>query len=163
MTSTSIPRKYVTHLASVVHASLHGFSDASKEAYGATVYIQSVHHDNTISTSLVISKARVASLKGLTIPRAELTEVYLRAKLLHYCSHLLDISEVSAWTDSSIVLCWLRKLPSSLHTFVGNRVAAIQELLPEVSWRHVPSSSNPADILSKGSNLKTSKGPPWLR
>ncbi len=36
---------------------------------------------------------------------------------------------------------------------MGNRVAAIQELLPDTPWKHVKSASNPADILSRGSTI----------
>jgi len=57
--------------------SLHGFSDASQEAYGAVVYMKTTHSDNTATCSIVIAKARVVPLKGLTIPRAELTAAHL--------------------------------------------------------------------------------------
>jgi hypothetical protein len=53
-------------------------------------------------------------------------------------------------------------------TFVGNRVAAIQEEA-SATWRHVPSQSNPADLISRGaepSALSSSTlwwtGPQWL-
>lgn len=148
---------------------LHGFADASQDAYGAVVYLQQTSPNDTLDTAIVISKARVLPLKGLTIPRAELTAAYLLAKLMNYCAPLLGISEMTAWTDSSIVLCWLRKSPSSLKMFVGNRVKQIQLLLPDVRWRHVSSSHNPADMLSRGVSaerlLKDElwwKGPPWL-
>ncbi len=132
--------------------------------------MRQLHRDGRITTSLVISKARVAPLKSLTIPRAELAGAYLLAKLLSYSSHILCVTEINAWTDSAIVLCWLRKVPSSLNVFVGNRVAAIHELLLDAKWRHVNTHDNPADILSRGSsttNLNIShlwwEGPPWLR
>jgi len=54
-------------------------------------------------------------------------------------------------------------------TFVGNRVATIQDETSSATWRHVPSQSNPADLISRGidpSTLATStlwwKGPQWL-
>ncbi|GFX10499.1 uncharacterized protein TNCV_2583211 [Trichonephila clavipes] len=37
-----------------------------------------------------------------------------------------------------------------LKTFVQNRVAKIQELYPNLLWRHVPSDQNPADLVSRG-------------
>lgn len=166
----SVPRRYSTTSAAAIAHHLHGFSDASQEAYGAVVYLQKIFSDSTSTTSIIISKARVMPLKGLTIPRAELTAAYTLAKLLHYCSELLDINSMTAWTDSSIVLCWLRKSPASLNTFVGNRVKRIQELIPNAKWSHVPSASNPADMLSRGVSAKSLldselwwKGPPWLK
>ena len=43
--------------------------------------------------------------------------------------------------------------PSSLTTFVSNRVAEIQEWSDQISWRHVPTKQNPADIVSRGFSL----------
>jgi len=54
------------------------------------------------------------------------------------------------WSDSAVALSWIRDEPSRFNTFVANRVAAIQELTESVEWRYVPTSSNPADILSRG-------------
>ena len=59
--------------------------------------------------------------------------------------------------------------PNKWQTFVGNRVALIQEETISASWRHVPSQSNPADLISRGiepTTLSTStlwwKGPQLL-
>jgi hypothetical protein len=72
-------------------------------------------------------------------------------------------------TDSSIVLTWIQEPPNKWKTFVGNRVATFQEETASVTWRHVPSQSNPADLISRGmdpTTLTTSilwwKGPQWL-
>lgn len=53
--------------------------------------------------------------------------------------------------------------------FVGNRVSEIHERLPNVPWRHVPGSSNPADIASRGVSAAEIgdldlcwNGPSWL-
>jgi len=35
-------------------------------------------------------------------------------------------------------------------TFVANRVAAIQELIPEERWRYVSTQHNPADLATRG-------------
>ena len=73
------------------------------------------------------------------------------------------------WTDSSIVLTWIQGPPNRWKTFVGNRVATIQEKTASASWRHVSSQSHSADLVSRGvepTTLSTStlwwKGPQWL-
>ena len=40
--------------------------------------------------------------------------------------------------------------PNKWKLFVGNRVTLIQEETASASWRHVPSQSNPADLISRG-------------
>jgi len=150
---------------------LHGFCDASSVAYGAAVYGRLASADN-VETSLILAKARVLPTKPITIPKAELASAHLLAKLLDHVLQLFELTSSSAmaWTDSQIVLHWLPKTPSTLNRFVANRVAAINDLLPEVQWRHVPSAQNPADLASRGTSaaeLSDSSlwwhGPEWLR
>ena len=59
--------------------------------------------------------------------------------------------EVVCWSDSTLVLSWLCEHPSNLNIFVANRVARIQSLTTGASWRHIPTSLNSADLLSRGS------------
>jgi len=54
------------------------------------------------------------------------------------------------WTDSAIVLAWIQGPSTKWKTFVGNRVALIQENTAAATWRHVPTNSNPADLISWG-------------
>lgn len=54
------------------------------------------------------------------------------------------------WSDSTIVLGWLRMSPSLLKTFVQNRVVEINELTGDLQWLHVSGKPNPADLLSRG-------------
>ncbi len=73
------------------------------------------------------------------------------------------------WTDTSTVLTWLNSESYHYKVFVGNRVAEIQELAEDCSWRYVDSASNPADDLTRGKPLNVltkmnrwSQGPPFL-
>ncbi len=114
--SLAIPRRLSPSQRKTVFQSLHGFCDASSVAYGVAIYLRSVSEDGSISTTLVIAKARVLPVKPVTIPRAELLGAHLLAKMLSHTSSLLEIppSQVFAWTDSEIVLYWLPKSPSQL-------------------------------------------------
>jgi len=114
---------------------LHGFSDSSQEAYNGVVYLTIDYKDKTSSSAIVLSMSRVVPLKGLLIPRAELTAAHFLAKLLKYCAEILKVTEVHAWTDSAIVLCWLRKSLNTLKTFVHNRVNQIHNLIPTAQWK----------------------------
>ncbi len=171
LNSHSIPRR-LSYPASKHTDELHGFCDASSCAYGgASIYFRASAQDGSTHVTLLTAKAQVLPVKPVTIPKAELLGAHLLAKLLHHTSEVLDIPHcrVHAWTDSEIVLHWLPKAPPQLDCFVANRVYAIQELLPAVTWRHVPTTSNPADLASRGvraPDLAMSalwwSGPAWL-
>jgi len=122
-----ITRRLVKEDNPVEFRSLHGFSDASQQANGAAIYLRTIYKDTTASISFIFSKARVAPLSSTSIPRLELVAAHLLSKLLPYVAKLLniDISHTFAWTDSSIVLCWLQKSPTTLKTFVAHRIAYI--------------------------------------
>ncbi len=59
ITNYSVPQRMIQNDNPVVSHSLHGFSDASSNAYGAAVYMKILHEDTTISISFVTAKARV--------------------------------------------------------------------------------------------------------
>ncbi|KAF8791557.1 hypothetical protein HNY73_006404 [Argiope bruennichi] len=61
----------------------------------------------------------------------------------------MDITSVSYYSDSTIVLSWMRKESRDLKTFVAIRVAITQESTEMNQWHHVPSEQNPADVISR--------------
>lgn len=166
-----IPRCYYPREATITSTQLHGFSDASEKAYSGVIYLRMEDSNGAVHTSLITSKARVAPLKRLTIPRLELNGALIMAQLLSHCKDVLDLplDVVHAWTDSTIVLAWLQGDPRRFKVYVGNRVAQILDLTPAGCWNHVMSEENPADCASRGdfpSKLLDHdlwwKGPPWL-
>jgi len=46
-----------------------------------------------------------------------------------------------------------------MEDIVDNRVATIQEESASATWRHVPSQSNPADLISRGVEPATQEHP----
>lgn len=150
--------------------SLHGFADASTVAYGAVLYVR-VEHSSSIKTIIVAAKSHVAPLKTITVPRLELCAAQLLSELVgafKSAARLPDV-DTTLWSDSKIVLAWLKKDASTLKIYVNNRVQRIQQLTRTATWRHVPTESNPADLLSRGTtvgNLQSStlwwNGPEWL-
>ena len=165
-----IPRK-VYSIKNLSNIQLHGFCDASEAAYGACIYIRSIYTDGSIRTILWCSKSRVAPLKTITVAKLELCAAALLAKLVQRCIPYLNINidNIFLWSDSKIVLCWLRSCSRAWNTFVANRVGEIQDLTPIENWHHVNTLDNPADPLSRGvmpAKLADKKiwwhGPEWL-
>ncbi|GFS65045.1 uncharacterized protein TNCV_1635551 [Trichonephila clavipes] len=125
-----IPRRILVAFPEVIE--IHGFADASERCYSAAVYCKSKNLKSETLVRLISSKSRVAPIKSLTIPRHELCAAVLFAKLVKrvVAALQLETAEFYLWSDSMIVLAWLRKEPMDLKTFVQNRVAKIQELYP---------------------------------
>ncbi|XP_072403248.1 uncharacterized protein [Diabrotica undecimpunctata] len=171
----NIPRPlFRTDPDKIIKIEIHAFSDASIRAYATCVYIRVMDQSKKVSCTLVASKSRVAPLKTLTLPRLELMGAVLCSKLTQRLittlnSTSMHINSINLWSDSEIVLAWLKSHPSRWSQFVANRVAQIQEISSGFHWRYVKSKENPADILSRGlipSELVNSHlwwhGPQWL-
>lgn len=150
---------------------LHAFSDASEKAYGASIYLRVIDESGNISVALLCAKSKVAPLKVITLPKLELSGTLIAARLAEIVIKSLraSISNRVFWTDSTIVLGWLKLAPNTLKTFVSNRVSEIQCLTGSDDWRHVPTKDNPSDILSRGIMPEKIKdlnlwwqGPDWL-
>ncbi|XP_068987481.1 uncharacterized protein [Bombus flavifrons] len=164
------PRKTIIKAAN--HIELHGFCDASERAYGACVYLRSTNPEGHTQTQILTARSKVAPLKSLTIPRLELSGALLLASLMYLIKKSLNIkiSRTVYWTDSTIVLQWIKSSPHMLKTFVANRVAEIQTKTNIDDWRHVPTNDNPADLISRGQTPKEflrptiwKNGPEWLK
>ena len=156
-----------------VEVTLCGFCDASTRAYAAVIYILCITDDGQKRIAFVTSKTRVSPLKEHSIPRLELLAALLLARLMKSVSVALrddiELKDPVCYTDSLVVLYWIRGVGRSWKPFVENRVREIRSLVPFVCWKHCPGEMNPADIPSRGQTMEEMKsdnlwlkGPRWL-
>ncbi|KAI3351065.1 hypothetical protein L3Q82_005632 [Scortum barcoo] len=110
---------------------LHHFSDASLKGYG---------------------KSRVSPTKVTTIPRLELSAAVVSVKMSSMLKEELGFTDAEEffWTDSKVVLGYIRNEARRFHTFVANRVQKIHLSSAPQQWRYVPTNENPADHASRG-------------
>ena len=149
----------------------HIFSDASEKAYASAIYVR-ISTEESISTTLLTAKSRVAPVKTISLPRLELCGAVMSAEMAQNIISELRIPAYDTffWTDSTIVLAWLQKPPCSWTTFVANRISTILDCVGQANWFHVETNFNPADLATRGvlpSNLQENslwwEGPAWLR
>ena len=131
---------------------LHVFTDASDVGYAAVAYLRLVNGTKTYSVRLLMAKSRVNPLKTVSIPRLELSAAVLGVKLFTTVKDCFGdhVNDIMFWTDSSIVLHYIRNVSSRFATFVANRLTYIHDHSCCAQWRYVKSGYNPADIASRG-------------
>ena len=171
-----VPRCIVAEDRSVVSRELHVFSDASPFAFAAAVYVKATYDSGEPTIRLLTAKSRVAPADLMNnMPRLELLGALIASRLAkHVLSSLRAADEpdsipVRLWTDSSVVLSWLKGGTGRWKTWVSNRVRQVTAAFPASSFRHVPGTDNPADLATRGisaaacvSSSLWRHGPAWL-
>lgn len=159
-------------LHSVDMLEIHGFSDASKDAYAAVLYSRTVTSSRKVCINIITAKTKVAPIKTVSIPKLELCAATLLVRLMEKVTTALKFKSIPKqfyYTDASIVLDWLSKPPKIWPTYIANRTGLILSYSNRNQWHHVQSKENPADRATRGvspSELKFDnlwwKGPLWL-
>ncbi len=114
-------------LSDVQNLQLHLFTGAREWAYAAAIYVRSSSGEQIFS-NLLVSKTSVTPVKTVSLLRLELCGAHLETKLLSAVLEALQSTkwkeiQVTGWTDSTIVLQWLKAIPGTWTTFVANRVS----------------------------------------
>ncbi|KAK4474245.1 hypothetical protein MN116_000200 [Schistosoma mekongi] len=131
---------------------LHLFSDASELGYGAVAYARVKYSQQSPYCVLLYSKSRVAPIKRITIPRLEMAAAVLSVRMSEVLKKSFPrfFSEVNFYTDSMVVLYYIKNTESRYSTFIANRLAVIHQFTSVEQWRYIRSSQNPGDWTSRG-------------
>ena len=89
LSTKHISRYYFNKESQIASLQLHGFSDASEDAYAAVVYLRMIDTFGKVQVSLVTAKTKVSPIKRLTIPRLELCGAHRLAQLLSHVRTVL--------------------------------------------------------------------------
>ena len=129
---------------------LHVFCDASEMAYGIAVACFWMISHGHVNVSFIMSKTRLAPIKTLTIPQLELqaavTAVRLKLKILTE----VEVDDIYLWSESEIVLHYIRNTHRRFSIYVSHRVAEIVSTSDVKEWHHVPGSMNVAEDCTRG-------------
>ena len=100
----------------------------------------------------LISKSRVSPLVKLTGPRLELQAEVLPSRIRESirAECRFEFERTIYFSDSTIVLAWIKNDARTFKSFVSTRIGEIQMKSEPHEWRHCPSESNVADDLSRG-------------
>lgn len=154
----TFPRCYVPASVTYHQATfdLHVFCDASERAYGSVAYLRILDSNMDVHVSFVLARSRVAPKKRLSMPRLELSAALTGAQLVNTLQSelTLPIRDIVLWSDSTTVLHWIKSESCRYKVFVGTRVAEVQNLTSEQSWRYVDTANNPADDITRGTSVR---------
>lgn len=166
-----IQRCYKPHaFGELTSVQLHHFSDASDHGYGQCSYLRLTDDTGRVHCSFVMGKARVTPLKPVTIPRLELTAALLSVRISASLQEELEYDQITEvfYTDSQVVLGYIKNDARRFHVFVANRVQQIRDNSTPDQWKYIETKENPADESSRGlspQDLIDSRwlnGPPFL-
>ena len=117
-----------------------------------------------------MGKARVTPLKPVTIPQLELTAALLSVRISASLQEELEYDQITEvfYTDSQVVLAYIKNDARRFHVFVANRVQQSRDNSTPDQWKYIETKENPADESSRGlspQDLIDSRwlnGPPFL-
>ena len=138
LSNVRVPRCYFDVRSKPTNIQLHGFSDASQQAFAAVVYLRSTHEDSRVAVKFVASKTKVTPTKKQSIPRLESLSLPLDTETFY-------------WVDSITTLYWIQNV-KSWKQYVEHRVREIRQLSDKEQWRFCQGLQNPADLPSRGLN-----------
>lgn len=166
-----IPRRYFSSIDDDGNIQLHIFGDASEKGYSSAAYLRHSSECGKIQISFLSGKAKVAPLKHMTVPRLELQAAVLSSRLASSILNdlSLKIHQIYFWTDSMVVLSWIKSTNKRYKMFVGNRIGEISETTNASDWNWVSTNDNPSDAATRDAvaiddikENKWYKGPEFL-
>ena len=91
----------------------------------------------------------------MTMPRMELVAATLSVKisLLLKKELQIPIKKEMFWTDSDVVLAYIRNEAKRFKFFVAHRIELIQEHSDECQWFYISSKQNSVDHASRGIDI----------
>lgn len=159
-----VPRTYGGVPISQAHSTeLLVFSDASTMAIAAVAYVK-LGYGTEQRLGFIMGKTKLAPKHGHTIPRLELCAAVLAVELYDLITREIDIKfdNVSFFTDSRVVIGYIKNESKRFFTYVANRVDKIRRLSEPEDWHYISTKLNPADEGTNSVQVKDLQNSLWL-
>ena len=163
--NVSVPGCYhPTGFGKIVRREIHAFLDASKDAIGASIYLQLSNDRRELSTTLLFGQSKVAPAQTTSIPHLELCAAVLASQAVDKIIKEIDmeINEVTFYTDSRVVLSYIQNKSRRFYVYVANRVQTIWKISNPKQWKYIDTAKNPADLSTRCLNVRSLMGSNWL-
>ena len=118
----------------------------------AVLTTRASHSQGFLQPGVLTTKSRVMPLKTITIPGLKLFAATISIKQDKTLGRELEVpsdAQSIFWTDSTVVLRYIKNETSWYNTFVANRVA-VRDCSEPDQWSHVRGNMNPADEAFRG-------------
>ena len=148
----------------MTRSEIHAFSDASKEAMGAAVYLREFNNDGVVSVFLLFGRSKMAPTHTTSIPSLELCTAVLATQAVMMIRRELDvqIDEEIYYSDSKVVLGYIQNESRRFYVYVANRVQHIRNATTPSQWRYIDTARNPADLATRCVTPEKVEESPWI-
>ena len=128
------------------------------------IYLRSINAEGEINVAFVTASSKIAPKSPPTIPRLELCAALDLSNELTEVAEKLNVCEddVFLYSDSMIVLVYLKNREKRFKKYVTRRINMILKLFDDSRWHYVNTSENPADIASRRQSMETLSSSCWL-
>ena len=161
-----LPRSYIPKsFGDVTRYELHTFTDSSECAIGTVIYLRIFNHSDKPHVAYVISSTRLIPKSCTSMPRSELCAALLGSTLLKEARNelKLPIDQYFLYSDSKVVLAYLKNTEKRFSKFVSHRVSAVLKVTEPSWWRYIGTRSNPADIACRPHTPESLASSVWLK
>ena len=138
------------------------FSEVSEKAISAVAYLRI--KEDSLRTSFVMGKVKLAPSHGHKIPRLDLCAALLATQVAQIVQDNLcmRINKVQNFTDSRVVLGYLNNRTRRFYNYVSNRGERILHVSKPEQWHYVSTKENPADHGTRGLATGSELQEKWL-
>ena len=104
------------------------------------------------------AKSPAAPVKTMSLSRLDLMRNLVLARLMepvrNVFENTVEINKSYYWTESRVLLSWIKSHSQEVKMFVKNRIQEIRKLAYTDEWFFCKMSKNPTDLITQATEFK---------